>query len=143
MRKRGDNPVEHFQIGAAKGFRQPAEKCDLRRVQRTAVQVKPVCYSDAAVTTLYRFNRVGAGQNDKVPVNGSSTDVKLMRQITSSFMPPEAKYLQNLLAAFPWVHIHSCKILSSKIEMSVPALSAGLAPHGPDGQRPYADFQRP
>ena len=112
MRKRGDNPVEHFQIGAVEGFRQPTKKCDLRRVQRTTVQVKPVRHSDTAMTALDCFNRIGASQNDKVPVNGSPADVKLMCQVASSLMPPEAKYLQNLLAAFPRVHVHSHKILS-------------------------------
>ena len=91
MRKRGDNPVEHFQIGTVKRFRQPAEKCDLRRVQRTTVQMKPVRHSDTAMTALDGFNRIGASQNDKVPVNGSPADVKFMSQIASSFMPPEAK----------------------------------------------------
>jgi hypothetical protein len=34
-------------------------------------------------------------------------------------MPPEAQSLQNLLAAFPRVHIHNCKILSSKLKLSL------------------------
>ena len=143
MRKHGDNLVEHFQIGTVKRFRQPAEKCDLRRVQRTTVQVNPVRYSHATVTALDCFNRIGTSQNDKVPVNGPPADVKLMCQIASSLIPPEAKYLQNLLAAFPRVHVHSRKILSSKIEIIVLVPSAGSAPRRPNGQQPYADFQRP
>ena len=89
MRKRGDNPVEHFQIGTVKGFRQPAEKCDLRRVQRTTVQVKPVCNSNSTMTARHRFNRIGAGQYSNISADGSPADVKLMRQIAGSLMPPE------------------------------------------------------
>ena len=73
---------------------------------------------NAAVTTLYRFNRIGASQNDKVPVNGSPANVKLMSQVASSLMPPEAKYLQNSLAAFPRVHVHSRKSFHRKLKLS-------------------------
>ena len=89
MRECSNNPIEHFAVSAVKLALQPAEKSDLVRVQRTAVKMKPVRNSDTAMTALYRFNRIGASQNDEVPVNGSPPDVKLMCQIASSLTPPE------------------------------------------------------
>ena len=79
MRKRSDNAVEHFQIGAVKMLPQPAEERDFRRVQRTAVKMKPFCNSDAAMTALDGFNRIGAGQHYNVAANCPGADVKLMR----------------------------------------------------------------
>lgn len=79
MRKRSDNAVEHFQIGAVKMLPQPAEESDFRKVQRTAVQVEPLRNSDTAVTALHRFNRIGAGQHHNVTANCPGTDIKLMR----------------------------------------------------------------
>ena len=78
MRKYSDNPVEHFQVRAVQGFPQPAEKCDLRRVQRPTVKMKPLRHSDAAMMTLDGFNRIGAGQYYNVPANCPGADVKLM-----------------------------------------------------------------
>ena len=89
MRKDSDNPVEHFLVGAIQGFPQPAEKRDLRRVQRPTVKVEPLCNSDAAVTALHRLNRIGAGQHHNVAANCPGTDVKFMRQIDISIVPPE------------------------------------------------------
>ena len=68
MRKYSDNPVEHFQIGAVQRFPQPAEKSDLRRVQRTAVKVEPLGHSDAAMMAFDGFNRIGAGQHLSTPI---------------------------------------------------------------------------
>ncbi len=62
MRKRGDDSAEHFTVSAVKLALQSAEKSDFVRVQRTAVQVKPLRNSDTAMTARHRFNRVGAGQ---------------------------------------------------------------------------------
>ena len=59
MRKYSDNPVEHFQVRAVQRFPQPAEKSDLRRVQRPTVQVKPLRHSDAAMMAFYGFNPIG------------------------------------------------------------------------------------
>ncbi len=70
MRKLRDNPIQHFQIGAVKGFPQLVEKCDLRRVQRTTVQMEPLRNSEAAVTAWHRFNRIGAGQYSNISADG-------------------------------------------------------------------------
>ena len=112
MRKGSDNSVEHFQIRTVQRFPQPAEKSDLRRVQRPAVKMEPLGNSDTAMMALDSFDRIGAGQHHNVPTNCPGADVKLMRQISVSIMPPEAQNLQNFLAAFPRVHIHNSKILS-------------------------------
>lgn len=57
MRKYSDNPVEHFQVRAVQGFPQPAEKSDLRRVQRTAVKVEPLGNSDTAMIVVLQIKR--------------------------------------------------------------------------------------
>ena len=79
MRKRGDNPVEHFQVRAVQGFPQPAEKCDLRRVQRPTVKMKPLRHSNTAMMALDGFDRVRTGQHHNVTANCPGTDIKLMR----------------------------------------------------------------
>ena len=90
MRKYSYNPVEHFQVRAVQRFPQPAEKSDLRRVQRPTVQVKPLRHSDAAMMAFYGFNRIGTGQHHNVTANCPGADIKLMRQISVSIVPPEA-----------------------------------------------------
>ena len=79
MRKRSDNAVEHFQIGAVKMLPQPAEESDLGRVQRTAVQIEPLRHSNTAMTALDGFNRIGASQHHNVAANCPGADVKFMR----------------------------------------------------------------
>lgn len=78
MRKYGNNAVEHFTVGAVQRFRQPAEESDLRRVQRPAVKVEPLCHSDPAVIAPHRFEGIGAGQHHNVPANRAGADVKFM-----------------------------------------------------------------
>ena len=79
MRKCSDDPVEHFQVRTVQGFPQPAEKSNLRRVQRTAVKAEPLGNPDAAVTALHCLDGIGAGQHNNVAANCPGADVKLMR----------------------------------------------------------------
>ena len=66
MRKRSDNPIQLFQVGAIQRFPQPAEQSNFLRIEHTAIKVEPLRHSDAAVTTLDRFNRIRAGQHNNV-----------------------------------------------------------------------------
>ena len=116
MRKRSDNAVEHFAVMAVQRFLQPAEQSNFFRIEHPAVQVEPFRNSDAAMTALDGFNRIGAGQHHNVAANCPGADVKLMCQIAISIMPPETQSLQNLLAGFPWGQVPFLKTPFGKID---------------------------